>query len=82
VNKLNLLFDSKQFADAFGAAIGESRSVFQTCRPDAIANSEGESASVGAGFSRDGAQNVVHAESKDQCGSKSALIAGDVSDEV
>jgi len=43
VNRLDLLFDSKQFAVAFGAAIGESRSVFQTCRGDATAHSEGES---------------------------------------
>ena len=82
MNKLDLLFDAKQFAVAFGTAIGESRSVFRTCRPDATAHSEGESTSVGAGLSRDGGQNVVHAESKDQCGSRSALIAGDVSDEV
>jgi hypothetical protein len=37
VNKLDLLFDSKQFAVVFGAAIGESRSEFQTCRPAATA---------------------------------------------
>jgi hypothetical protein len=67
VNKLNLLFDSKQFAVAFGAAIDESRPVFQTCRPDASAHSAGESASVGAGLSRDGGQNVVHPASEDQC---------------
>jgi hypothetical protein len=82
VNKLDLLFDSKQFALAFGAAIGESSSVFQACRPDATAHSEGESASVGAGFSRDGGQNVVHVASEDQCGSRPALIAGDVTDQV
>jgi hypothetical protein len=81
VNKLDLLFDSKQFAVAFGAAIGESRSVFQTCRPDATAHSEAKSASIGAGFSRDGGQKVVHAASEDQCGSRPALNAGDVSDE-
>jgi hypothetical protein len=40
VNKLDLLFDSKQFAVAFGAAIGESRSVLQTCRPHATAHTE------------------------------------------
>ena len=64
MNKLDLLFDSKQFAVAFGAAIGESRSVSQTCRPDATAHSEGESASVGAGLSRYGGQNVVHSTSE------------------
>jgi hypothetical protein len=58
VNKLDLLFDSKQFAVAFGAAIGESHSVFQTGRPDAPAHSEGELASVGSGLSRDGGQSV------------------------
>jgi len=82
VNKLDLLFDSKQFAVAFRTAIGESRSVFQTCRPDATAHSEGESASVGAGLSRDGGQNAVHSTSEDQCRSRSGLITGDVSDEV
>ena len=81
MNKLDLLFDSKQFEVAFGEAIGESSSVFQVCRPNASAHSEGESASVGAGLSRDGGQNVVHAASEDQCGSRPALIAGDVSDE-
>jgi hypothetical protein len=81
VNNLDLLFDSKQFAVAFGAAIGESRSVFQTCRPDATAHSESELASVG-GLSRDGGQNVVHSTSEDQCRSRSVPIAGDVSDEV
>jgi hypothetical protein len=82
VNKFDLLFDAKQFAVAFGAAIGKSRSVIQARRPDATAHSEGESASVGAGLSRDGGQNVVHAEPEDQCGSRSALIAGEVRDEV
>jgi hypothetical protein len=62
VNKLDLLFDSKQFAVAFGAAIGESRLVFQTCRPDATAHSEGESASVGAGLSPDDGQGDVSDE--------------------
>jgi len=62
VNKLDLLFDAKQFAVAFGAAIGESRSVFQ-------------------GLSRDAGQSVAHAEAEDQSGSRSALIAGEVSDE-
>jgi hypothetical protein len=81
MNKLDLLFDSKQFAVAFGAAIGESRSVFQTCRLDATAHSEGELASVG-GLSRDGGQNDVHSKSEGQCRSRSVLIAGDVSDEV
>jgi hypothetical protein len=82
VNKLDLLFDEKQLAVAFGAAIGESRSGFQTCRPDTTANSEGKSASVGAGVSRDGGQKAVRLASEDQCGSRSALIAGDVSDGV
>jgi hypothetical protein len=63
MNKLDLLFDSKQFAVAFGAAIGESSSAFQTCRPDATAHSEGEAESVGEGFSREGGQKVVHAAS-------------------
>jgi hypothetical protein len=82
VNKLELLFDAKQFAVAFGAAVGESRSVIQTCRPDALANSQGKSESVGAGLPGDGAQKVVRAVSEEQCGSRSVLIAGDVDDEV
>jgi hypothetical protein len=61
VNKLDLLFDLKQFEVAFGEAIGESSSVLRVCRPDASAYSEGESAAVGAGLSRDGGQNLVHA---------------------
>jgi len=67
MNKLDLLFDSKQFAVVFGAAIGQSSSVFQTCRPDATAHSEGEAASAGAELSRDGGQKVVHSASDDQC---------------
>jgi hypothetical protein len=59
VNKLDLLFDPKQFAAAFGAASGESIAECQTCRPDATAHSEGESASI-AGVSLDGGQRVVH----------------------
>ena len=82
MNKLDLLFDSKQFEVAFAEAIGESSSVFQPGRPDAGAHSESEAASVGAGLSRDGGQNVVHAASEDQCTSRAALTAGDVSDEV
>jgi DNA-directed RNA polymerase specialized sigma24 family protein len=73
VNKLDLRFDSKQFEVAFGEAISESSSVFQVCRPDASAHSEGEAESVGAGLSRDDGQKVVHATSEDQCGSRSAL---------
>jgi hypothetical protein len=53
VNKLDLLFDSKQFEVAFGDAIGESSAAFPVGRPDASAHSECESASVGAGLSRD-----------------------------
>jgi hypothetical protein len=67
VNKLDLLFDSKQFEVAFGEAIGESSSAFKVCRPDASAHSKGESASVGAGLSRDGGQNVVHAAGRGPC---------------
>ena len=73
MNKLDLLFDSKQFEVAFCEAIGESSSVFQVCQPDASAHLEGEAAFVGAGLSRDGGQNAVHASSEDQCGSRSAL---------
>jgi hypothetical protein len=72
VNKLDLLFDSKQFEVAFAEAIGEYAS----------ARSESEAASVGAGLSRNGGQNVVHAPSEDQCTSRPALNAGDLSDEV
>jgi hypothetical protein len=60
VNKLELLFDPKQFATVFGAAIVESSSVLQICRPEAAAHSKGEAASVGSGLSRDGGQKVVH----------------------
>jgi DNA-directed RNA polymerase specialized sigma24 family protein len=73
VNKLDLRFDSKKFEVAFGEAISDSSSVFQVCRPDARAHSEGESESVGARLSRDGGQSVVHATSEDQCGSRSEL---------
>src|ERR1700675_2479832 len=38
----------------------------------ASAHSEDESAPVGAGLSRDCGQNVVHAASEDQCGSRPA----------
>jgi hypothetical protein len=60
VNKFDLLFDSKQYAAAFGAAIGDSNSPFRPCRPDATAHAEGEAASVGAGFLRDDDQQVMH----------------------
>ena len=82
MNKLDLLFDSKQFAVVFGAAIGESNSVFQTRRSDATAHTEGEAASVGAEVSRDGGRKVVHSASDDQCESRPVLITGDVSDEL
>jgi hypothetical protein len=82
VNKLDLLFDSKQFEVAFGAAIGESSSAFPVGRPDASPHSECDSAPVGARLSRDGPRNVVHAALEDQCGLRRARIAGDVSDEA
>ena len=58
MNKLDLLFDSKQFEVAFGEAIGESSSVFQVGRRGASAHSEGDSASAGAGLSRDGGRTI------------------------
>jgi hypothetical protein len=82
VNKLNLLFYPKQFEVVFDEAIGESSSVLRVCRPDASAHSDGESASVGAALSRDGGRNFMHAASEDQRGSRRALIADDVNDEV
>jgi len=66
VNKFDLLFDEKQFEVAFGAVIGESRSVLETCRPDTTKSSEGESASVGAGVLRDGGQKAVCSAPEDQ----------------
>jgi hypothetical protein len=81
VNKLDLLFDSKQFDVAFGEALGESNSL-PVCRPDANAHSEGESPSVGAGLSLDGGQNVVHAATGVRYRSRPTPIVDDVSDEV
>lgn len=60
MNKLELLFDPKQFATVFGAAIVKSSSVLPICRPEVTVHSEGEAASAGAGLSRDGGQKVVH----------------------
>jgi hypothetical protein len=60
VNKLDLLFDAKQFAVALGAAIDESNSVVHTCGPDATMHSEGQASFVGAGLSRDSGQRAVH----------------------
>jgi hypothetical protein len=60
MNKLDLLFDAKQFGVAFGAATGDSSCVLKESRPEATARSEGGAASVGAGLSRDGGQKVVH----------------------
>jgi hypothetical protein len=60
VNELDRLFDPKQFAVAFGAAIGESSSVVRTCGKNATAHSEGDAAIVGTGLSRGGDQKVVH----------------------
>jgi len=59
VNKLDLLFDAKQFAAVFEKAIGESSSELRKCRPDITAHSEGDAASIGAEFSPDGDQQVV-----------------------
>ena len=50
MDKLNLLFNSKQFADAFGAAMRDSNFVSQ---PDATVWLEGGAASAGQGFSWD-----------------------------
>jgi hypothetical protein len=82
VNKLDLLFDPKQFEVAFGDAIGGSSSAFPAGRPDAGAHSNCESASVNAGLSRDGPRNVVQTALDDQCESRRARSADDVSDEV
>ena len=53
MNKLELLFDSKEFAAVFRAAIGASSSVFQMRRPDAAACSQGEAASGDGEYSHD-----------------------------
>jgi hypothetical protein len=60
MNKLDLLFDAKQFGLAFGAATGDSSCVLKESRPEATAHSEGEAASVGARWPQDGGQKVVH----------------------
>ena len=60
MNKLDLMFDSKQFAVAFNAAIGESSSELRAFRPHATAHSKSEAASVEAGESLDADQKVVH----------------------
>ena len=56
MNNLDLLFDSKQFAAVFRAAIGESSSVLLKGRPGATTRSEGEAATAGAGYSEDDGQ--------------------------
>jgi hypothetical protein len=60
VNKLDLLFDSKEFAVAFHAAVGASSSVFQMRRRDAAACSLGEAASVDAEYLHDSGQMRVN----------------------
>jgi hypothetical protein len=60
VNKLDLLFDSKEFAAVFRAAVGASNSVFPMRRPDAAACSQGVAASVDAEYSHDSGQMKVN----------------------
>jgi|HubBroStandDraft_2_1064218.scaffolds.fasta_scaffold203429_2 hypothetical protein len=60
VNKLDLLFDSKEFAVVFRAAVGASSSVCQMRRPDAAACSQGDAASVDAEYSHDNGQMRVN----------------------
>jgi len=60
MNNLNLLFDAKQFAVAFGAATGDSSSMGKDSQPDASVRLEAGPASVGAGLSRDGGQKAVN----------------------
>jgi len=57
VNKLDLLFDSKEFAVVFRAAVGASSSVCQMRRPDAAACSQGDAASQ---YSHDSGQMRVN----------------------
>jgi hypothetical protein len=60
VKKLDQLFDPKEFAVAFGAAIGESSSEWPTCRTQVSARSDSDAASAGAGDSLEGDQKAVH----------------------
>jgi len=60
VNKLDLLFDSKEFAVVFRAAVGASSSVCRMRRPDAAACSQGDAASVDAEYSRHNGQMRVN----------------------
>ena len=53
VNKLDPLFDLKEFAVVFRVAVGASSSVIQMRRPDAAARLQGEAASVDAEYSHD-----------------------------
>jgi len=54
MDKLGLLFDPKQFADAFGAATGDSSSVFKASQPGA----QLKVASAGAELSCNGQKAV------------------------
>ena len=60
VNKLDLLFDAKEFAVVFREAVGASRSVLQMRRPDAAACSQGDTASVDVEHSHDSGQMRVN----------------------
>jgi hypothetical protein len=60
VKKLDQLFDPKEFAVAFGAAIGESSSESPRGRAHVTACADSVAASVGAGDALDGDQKAVH----------------------
>src|SRR5208282_4227688 len=49
MDKLALLFNPRQFADAFGAVMHDSRLVAKECQPDATVWLEGGAAPAGAG---------------------------------
>lgn len=50
MDKLNLLFNPKQFADAFGAAMRDSNFAAMQSQPDATVWLDGGAASAAAGF--------------------------------
>ncbi|MGO9932914.1 MAG: hypothetical protein ACLPV8_14035 [Steroidobacteraceae bacterium] len=53
MDKLDLLFNPKQFADAFGAVMSDSNLVAMESQPDATVWLEGGAGSAGAGFAWD-----------------------------
>ncbi len=56
MDKLDLLFDPRQFADAFGAATGDSSSVFKESQPDAQLKASSLGAELSCQWSEGGAR--------------------------